>query len=169
MRCPKCTSIEDKVIDSRISREGNTIRRRGVNISSDQIDEEIIRHPNILECATVGVPSALGEEDILACIVWRDTPVASVDDIRKREITVGTSGVLSSSSYNTRLLATALDMKLRNPNPDFFSYTMSKQALAAAVTMMAMAAPLSPMIENPITSAFVANHSVRRTELSLRV
>jgi transcriptional repressor NrdR len=28
MRCPKCTSIEDKVIDSRISREGNTIRRR---------------------------------------------------------------------------------------------------------------------------------------------
>ncbi len=28
MRCPKCTSIEDKVIDSRISREGNSIRRR---------------------------------------------------------------------------------------------------------------------------------------------
>jgi transcriptional repressor NrdR len=28
MRCPKCTSIEDKVIDSRISKEGSTIRRR---------------------------------------------------------------------------------------------------------------------------------------------
>ena len=28
MRCPKCTSVEDKVIDSRISKEGNTIRRR---------------------------------------------------------------------------------------------------------------------------------------------
>ena len=28
MRCPKCTSIEDKVIDSRIGKEGNTIRRR---------------------------------------------------------------------------------------------------------------------------------------------
>ena len=28
MRCPKCTSIEDKVIDSRIVREGSTIRRR---------------------------------------------------------------------------------------------------------------------------------------------
>ena len=28
MRCPKCTSIEDKVIDSRITKEGNTIRRR---------------------------------------------------------------------------------------------------------------------------------------------
>jgi len=28
MRCPKCTSIEDRVIDSRISKEGTTIRRR---------------------------------------------------------------------------------------------------------------------------------------------
>ncbi|MCC5023949.1 MAG: transcriptional repressor NrdR [Candidatus Synoicihabitans palmerolidicus] len=28
MRCSKCTSIDDKVIDSRISKEGNTIRRR---------------------------------------------------------------------------------------------------------------------------------------------
>jgi transcriptional repressor NrdR len=28
MRCPKCTSLDDKVIDSRISREGNAIRRR---------------------------------------------------------------------------------------------------------------------------------------------
>jgi transcriptional repressor NrdR len=28
MRCPKCTSVEDKVIDSRIARDGNTIRRR---------------------------------------------------------------------------------------------------------------------------------------------
>ena len=28
MRCPKCTSIADKVIDSRITKEGNTIRRR---------------------------------------------------------------------------------------------------------------------------------------------
>jgi transcriptional repressor NrdR len=28
MRCPNCTSIEDKVIDSRIARDGNSIRRR---------------------------------------------------------------------------------------------------------------------------------------------
>ncbi len=31
------------------------------------------------------------------------------------------------------------DMKLANPNPDFFSYTMSKHALAAAVRTLAMA------------------------------
>lgn len=33
-----------------------------------------------------------------------------------------------------------LDQKLDNPNPDFFSYTMSKHALAATVPMLAMAA-----------------------------
>lgn len=37
-----------------------------------------------------------------------------------------------------RRVINLLDMKLRNPNPDFFSYTMSKHALAAAVKMMAM-------------------------------
>ena len=33
-----------------------------------------------------------------------------------------------------------LDMKLANPNPDFFSYTMAKHALAATVRMLAMGA-----------------------------
>jgi NAD(P)-dependent dehydrogenase (short-subunit alcohol dehydrogenase family) len=32
-----------------------------------------------------------------------------------------------------------LDQKLVNPNPDFFSYTMAKHALASTVTMLAMA------------------------------
>ena len=31
------------------------------------------------------------------------------------------------------------DQKLRNPNPDFFSYTMSKYALAATIPMLSMA------------------------------
>lgn len=33
------------------------------------------------------------------------------------------------------------DQKLCNPNPDFFSYTMSKHALAATVPMLSMARP----------------------------
>ncbi len=28
MKCPQCTNIEDKVVDSRLSAEGNSIRRR---------------------------------------------------------------------------------------------------------------------------------------------
>lgn len=57
-----------------LGRIGDTIRRRGVNISSEQVDEEVMRYPGILESGTIGVPSALGEEDIHTCIVWRQPP-----------------------------------------------------------------------------------------------
>ena len=37
-----------------------------------------------------------------------------------------------------RRVINLLDMKLANPNPDFFSYTMAKHALASTVRMLAM-------------------------------
>ncbi|MEZ5688990.1 MAG: SDR family oxidoreductase [Caenibius sp.] len=40
-----------------------------------------------------------------------------------------------------RTVIHVLDQKLENPNPDFFSYTMSKHALASTVDMLAMNAP----------------------------
>ena len=43
-----------------------------------------------------------------------------------------------------RCVIHVLDQKLENPNPDFFSYTMSKHALASTVDMLAMNAP-SPL------------------------
>ena len=55
-------------------RIGDTIRRRGVNISSEQIEGELNRHPSVLECAVIGVPSELGEEDIQAILAWREPP-----------------------------------------------------------------------------------------------
>ncbi|WP_374528034.1 SDR family oxidoreductase [Novosphingobium sp.] len=42
-------------------------------------------------------------------------------------------------SAGGRRVINFLDQKLLNPNPDFFSYTMAKQALSAATTMLAMA------------------------------
>lgn len=38
-----------------------------------------------------------------------------------------------------RTVINLLDMKLANPNPDFFSYTMAKHALSATVRMLALA------------------------------
>jgi transcriptional repressor NrdR len=35
MRCPKCDSLEDKVVDSRLSRDGSSIRRRRECLSCD--------------------------------------------------------------------------------------------------------------------------------------
>ena len=43
------------------------------------------------------------------------------------------------SPHGRRVIAIT-DMKLANPNPDFFSYTMAKHALAATVPMLAMTA-----------------------------
>ena len=45
-----------------------------------------------------------------------------------------------SRAVGGRCAIQILDQKLDNPNPDFFSYTMSKHALASTIPMMAMAA-----------------------------
>jgi NAD(P)-dependent dehydrogenase (short-subunit alcohol dehydrogenase family) len=46
----------------------------------------------------------------------------------------------SARAAGGRRVISVTDQKLANPNPDFFSYTMSKHALAATVPMLAMAA-----------------------------
>ena len=55
-----------------LGRVGDSIRRRGVNISSEQIELEIRRRANVLECAVVGVPSEFGEEEIQAYVTWAE-------------------------------------------------------------------------------------------------
>jgi len=58
-----------------LGRLGDGIRRRGVNISSEQVEFEILQNPKVLECAVIGVPADLGEHDILAFIVWLQVPL----------------------------------------------------------------------------------------------
>jgi NAD(P)-dependent dehydrogenase (short-subunit alcohol dehydrogenase family) len=50
------------------------------------------------------------------------------------------------------------DQKLANPNPDFFSYTMSKHAAAAAVAMLAMAAEPEDRVYALAPGAILASH-----------
>jgi len=50
------------------------------------------------------------------------------------------------------------DQKLANPNPDFFSYTMSKHAAAAAVTMLTMAAGPEDRVYALAPGAILASH-----------
>lgn len=52
-------------------RLGDTVRRRGVNISSEQIEAEVLRHAVIEACAVVGVPSPLGDEEMHALVVLK--------------------------------------------------------------------------------------------------
>ena len=52
-----------------IGRRKDMVRRRGENISAAEVEMGIELHPEVLECAVVGVPSELTEEDVMACVV----------------------------------------------------------------------------------------------------
>ncbi|QHE87547.1 class I adenylate-forming enzyme family protein [Hydrogenophaga sp. BPS33] len=54
-----------------VTRKKDIIRRRGENISGAELDRLLAEHPAIVEVATVPVPSELGEDEVLACVVKR--------------------------------------------------------------------------------------------------
>ena len=58
-------------------RRKESIRRRGENISTFEVEQAISDHPAVLEVAAIGVPSELGEEDLMVFVVTR--PGASLD------------------------------------------------------------------------------------------
>ena len=64
-----------------LGRLGDRIRRRGVNISAEQIEAVALQHPAILECAAIAVPSELGEDDIKLCVRRVADATASPADI----------------------------------------------------------------------------------------
>ena len=64
---------------------------------------------------------------------------------------------LARSSAGRRVIQVT-DQKLANPNPDFFSYTMSKHALAGTVPMMAMAANPADRVYALAPGAILASH-----------
>lgn len=54
-----------------VDRMKDAIRRRGENVSSFEVEREVLDHPDVRECAAIGVPSELGEEDIKVFVVKR--------------------------------------------------------------------------------------------------
>lgn len=54
-----------------VDRIKDAIRRRGENVSSFEVEREVTDHPDVTECAAIGVPSELGEEDIKVFVVTR--------------------------------------------------------------------------------------------------
>ena len=55
-----------------IDRLKDSIRRRGENISSFEVERVVNSHPAVAESAAVGVPSELGEEDVMIVVVPRE-------------------------------------------------------------------------------------------------
>ena len=60
-----------------VDRVKDSLRRRGENISSVEVESVVRRHPAVADAAVVGVPSELGEDDILLIVVLR--PGAPLD------------------------------------------------------------------------------------------
>lgn len=60
-----------------VDRIKDSIRRRGENISSVEVEAEVCSHPLVLEAAAVGVPNVYGEDDVLVAIVGR--PGCTID------------------------------------------------------------------------------------------
>ena len=55
-----------------VDRKKDIIRRRGENISSQEVENVIKANPNVLDCAVVAVPSELGEDEVKAYVTPRD-------------------------------------------------------------------------------------------------
>ncbi|MDG2005498.1 MAG: AMP-binding protein, partial [Novosphingobium sp.] len=52
-----------------VDRKKDAIRRRGENISSYEVEAELLSHPLVHEAAAIGVPSPSGEDNILVAVV----------------------------------------------------------------------------------------------------
>ncbi|AUX70183.1 oxidoreductase [Porphyrobacter sp. HT-58-2] len=77
-----------------------------------------------------------------------------------------------AASAATRTVIQITDMKIANTNPDFFSYTMSKHALASTIGMLAKGARSSQdRVYGIAPGAILASHDQREeeTELSHRM
>lgn len=54
-----------------VDRSKDSLRRRGENVSSVEVEAVVLRHPAVAEAAAVGVPSDLGEDDVLLVVALR--------------------------------------------------------------------------------------------------
>ncbi len=52
-----------------VARKKEVIRRRGENLSPAEVEDAIGSHPSVAECAVMGVPSDLSEEEVKAFVV----------------------------------------------------------------------------------------------------
>ena len=58
-----------------VDRTRDAIRRRGENISSREVEQEIVAHPDVVECAVVPVASEHTEQEVMAVVVPRQGAV----------------------------------------------------------------------------------------------
>ena len=64
-----------------VDRKKDVIRRRGENISSQEVEDVIKSHEHVLDCAIIAVPSDLGEDEVKAYITPRPGASPQPEDV----------------------------------------------------------------------------------------
>ncbi len=64
-----------------VDRKKDIIRRRGENISSQEVENVIKSNPNVLDAAVVAVPSDLGEDEVKAYVTPRDGAIVDPEQV----------------------------------------------------------------------------------------
>ena len=54
-----------------VDRKKDALRRRGENISSQEVEKVINSHPDVMESAAVAAKSELGEDEVLVCLTLK--------------------------------------------------------------------------------------------------
>jgi len=80
-----------------VDRKKDSMRRRGENISSFEVERALNEHPDVLESAVYAVPSELGEDEVMAALVLR--PGAKFDPISIMEHADGTMAYFMVPRY----------------------------------------------------------------------
>jgi carnitine-CoA ligase len=64
-----------------VDRIKDVIRRRGENVSAFEVEQVLQAHPDVVAAAVIPVPSELGEDEVMACVVARAGAELGPEDI----------------------------------------------------------------------------------------
>ena len=64
-----------------VDRKKDVIRRRGENISSQEVEDVIKRHSDVVDCAVIAVPSDLGEDEVKVYVSPRPGSDLAPEDV----------------------------------------------------------------------------------------
>ncbi len=66
-----------------LDRAKDTIRRRGENVSSQEVESVILTHPRVVDCAVYAVPSEMSEDEVMVSVVLKPGPRLDALDLIK--------------------------------------------------------------------------------------
>jgi crotonobetaine/carnitine-CoA ligase len=64
-----------------VGRRKDSIRRRGENVSAWEVEQAALEHVDVLDCAAIGVPSEVGDEDVAVLVVLRAGTMLGAADL----------------------------------------------------------------------------------------